>query len=106
LIGTQGVGSKNIYNSAEKPASTTSYTFNSLPLTGATIYVRLTSILNGTGLPDYSFTPQLAPSPPAIPVHSPVQAPLHLVCQHRAGVSATISGSDQGVVPTTFITSA
>jgi hypothetical protein len=57
LIGTQGVGSKNIYNSAEKPASTTSYTFNSLPLTGATIYVRLTSILNGTWVShDYQFT--------------------------------------------------
>jgi hypothetical protein len=57
LIGTQGVGSKNLYNSQQKPASTTSYTFNGLPLTGATIYVRLTSNLNGTWVSkDYQFT--------------------------------------------------
>jgi hypothetical protein len=57
LIGTQGVGSKNLYNSEEKPASTTSYTFNGLPLTGATIYVRLTSNLNGAWVShDYQFT--------------------------------------------------
>jgi hypothetical protein len=55
LIGTTGVGSKNLYNSA--PKAGLSYTFNGLPLTGVPIYVRLFSVLNGTWVSnDYQFT--------------------------------------------------
>jgi hypothetical protein len=57
LIGTQGVGSNNLYNSAPKSSSTATYTFTRMPLTGATIYVRLTSVINGTWVSnDYQYT--------------------------------------------------
>jgi hypothetical protein len=46
-IGTTS-GGNDIYNSAEKPASTTSYTFTQLPTNGQPVYVRLTTNFNGT----------------------------------------------------------
>jgi hypothetical protein len=55
LIGSTGVGSNNIYNSAEKTA--TSYTFTSMPTNGETIYVRLTTNYSGTWVHnDYTYT--------------------------------------------------
>jgi hypothetical protein len=54
LIGSTGVGSNNIYNSALKTVTT--YTFASMPVNGETIYVRLTTNFNGTWLSkDYTF---------------------------------------------------
>jgi sugar lactone lactonase YvrE len=54
-IGSTGVGSNNIYNSAEKTG--TSYTFNGLPTNGETLYVRLTTNYNGTWVHnDYTYT--------------------------------------------------
>jgi hypothetical protein len=56
-IGTQGVGSRDLYNSEEKPTSVTSYTFTALPLTGIPIYVRLITNINGTWVSnDYQYT--------------------------------------------------
>jgi len=47
----------DLYYSAEKPSSTTSYTFNNLPAGGQTIYVRLITNINGTWVHnDYQFT--------------------------------------------------
>jgi len=55
LIGSTGVGSNNIYNSAEK--TVTSYTFTSMPMNGETIYVRLTTNYSGTWVhKDYTYT--------------------------------------------------
>jgi hypothetical protein len=54
-IGSTGVGSNNLYNSAEK--TVTSYTFNSLPTNGEPIYVRLTTNFNGIWAhTDYAYT--------------------------------------------------
>jgi uncharacterized repeat protein (TIGR03803 family) len=54
-IGSTGVGSNNIYNSA--PKTVTSYTFNSMPMNGETIYVRLTTNYSGTWVhKDYTYT--------------------------------------------------
>jgi hypothetical protein len=54
-IGSTGVGSNNLYGSAEK--TVTSYTFTSMPTNGETIYVRLITNFNGTWLSnDYSYT--------------------------------------------------
>ena len=54
-IGSTGAGSNNLYNSAEK--TVTSYTFNSLPTNGETIYVRLTTNFNGIWAhTDYTYT--------------------------------------------------
>ena len=54
-IGSTGVGSDNIYNSAQK--TVTSYTFNSMPTNGETIYVRLTTNYNGPWVHlDYTYT--------------------------------------------------
>lgn len=53
-IGSTGVGSNNIYNSAEK--TVTSYTFNSMPTNGETIYVRLTTNYSGNWVhADYTY---------------------------------------------------
>jgi hypothetical protein len=58
-LGTTGVGSENVLNSAEYPTSTTSVSLNSLPVNGSTIYVRLFTNYNGTHLDkDYVFTAQ------------------------------------------------
>ena len=55
LIGSTGVGSNNLYNSAEKTG--TSYTFNSMPTNGGTIYVRLITNFSGTWVHnDYTYT--------------------------------------------------
>jgi hypothetical protein len=54
-IGSQGVGSNDIYNSAEKTVTT--YTFTRVPTNGETIYVRLTTNYNGTWVHnDYTYT--------------------------------------------------
>jgi hypothetical protein len=54
-IGSTGVGSNNIYNSAEKTGTT--YTFSPLPANGEKIYVRLITNFNGTWVSnDYSYT--------------------------------------------------
>jgi hypothetical protein len=54
-IGTTGVGSSNLYYSA--PKTGTSYTFNSMPINGETIYVRLITNLSGTWVSnDYTYT--------------------------------------------------
>jgi hypothetical protein len=55
LIGSTGIGSDNIYNSAQK--TVTSYTFNGMPTNGEKIYVRLTTNFNGIWLSnDYTYT--------------------------------------------------
>jgi hypothetical protein len=54
-IGSTGVGSNNLYNSAEKTG--TSYSFNSMPTNGETVYVRLTTNYGGTWVHnDYIYT--------------------------------------------------
>jgi hypothetical protein len=54
-IGSTGVGSNNVYDSAEKTG--TSYTFNSMPTNGQTVYVRLITNYNGTWVHnDYTYT--------------------------------------------------
>jgi hypothetical protein len=54
-IGSTGVGSDNIYNSAEK--TVTSYTFNGMPTNGETIYIRLITNYNGSWVhADYTYT--------------------------------------------------
>jgi len=54
-IGSTGVGSDNIYNSAEK--TVTSFTFNGMPTNGETIYVRLITNYNGAWVhADYTYT--------------------------------------------------
>ena len=54
-IGSTGVGSNNIYNSAEK--TVTSYSFTAMPTNGETIYVRLTTNYSGTWVhKDYTYT--------------------------------------------------
>jgi len=56
-LGTTGVGSQNLLNSTEYPASTTSVVLNGLPLNGETIYARVFTDYNGTHLyKDYTFT--------------------------------------------------
>jgi len=61
LIGTTGVGSNNLYNSA--PKTVTSYTFNGMPTNGETIYVRLTTNFSGTWLSkDYIFKAEAIPA--------------------------------------------
>jgi len=61
LIGSTGVGSNNLYNSA--PKTVTSYTFNGMPTNGETIYVRLTTNFNGTWLSkDYTFKAEAIPA--------------------------------------------
>ena len=53
-IGTIGVGSNDIYNSAEKTAN--SYTFPAMPTNGETIYVRLITNFSGTWVShDYTY---------------------------------------------------
>jgi sugar lactone lactonase YvrE len=54
-IGSTGVGSNDIYNSAEKTVTT--YTFTHMPTNGETIYVRLITNYNGTWVHnDYTYT--------------------------------------------------
>ena len=56
-LGTTGVGSINLLNSAEYPTSTTSVTVNNLPVNGKPIYARIFTDYNGTHLnEDYVFT--------------------------------------------------
>jgi len=56
-LGTTGVGSENILNSAEYPTSTTSVAVNNLPVAGGTIYARVFTDYNGTHLyQDYTLT--------------------------------------------------
>jgi len=56
-LGTTGVGSENLVNSAEYSTSTTSVALTGLPLTGVTIYARIFTDYNGTHLyKDYVFT--------------------------------------------------
>jgi len=56
-LGTTGVGSLNVLNSAEYSTSTTSVTVSNLPLTGGTLYARVFTDYNGTHLyKDYTFT--------------------------------------------------
>jgi len=60
-IGSTGVGSNNIYNSAPKAA--TSYTFTAMPTNGETIYVRLITNLSGTWRStDYTFRAAIPPA--------------------------------------------
>jgi uncharacterized protein YxeA len=67
LIGSTGVGSNNIYNSA--PKTVTAYTFTAMPINGETIYVRLVTNLSGTWLDkDYTFKA----AAPAAQISSPV----------------------------------
>jgi len=47
-MGTTGVGSMNLLNSAEYSTSTKSATVNNLPVNGATIYARMFTDYNGT----------------------------------------------------------
>jgi hypothetical protein len=55
FLGTTGVGSKDLYDSGQQPA--TSATFNKLPTDGATIYVRLYTGYNSTLVyNDYTYT--------------------------------------------------
>lgn len=55
LIGSTGVGSNNLYNSA--PKEVTSYTFNGMPINGETIYVRLITNYSGVWVSsDYTYT--------------------------------------------------
>ena len=55
-IGSTGVGSDNILNSAEYSTSTDSVTVSDLPLAGGTIYVRLFTDYNGTHVyQDYTY---------------------------------------------------
>ena len=54
-IGSTGVGSNNIYNSALK--TSTAYTYTAMPTNGETIYVRLTTNYSGTwASSDYTYT--------------------------------------------------
>jgi hypothetical protein len=54
-LGTTGVGSNNLYQTGHITTMTT--TVPSLPSTGATVYVRLLSLINGTWqYKDYTFT--------------------------------------------------
>ena len=54
-IGSTGVGSDNVYNSAEK--TVTSYTFTRMPTNGEAIYVRLTTNFSGNWVHnDYTYT--------------------------------------------------
>ena len=56
-LGSTGVGSENLLNSAEYPTSTTSVTVNNLPVNGGTIYARVYTDYKGTHLyKDYTFT--------------------------------------------------
>ena len=56
-LGTTGVGSDNLLNSAEYSSTATSVTVNGLPVNGETIYARLFTDFNGTHLyKDYTFT--------------------------------------------------
>jgi hypothetical protein len=53
-IGTAGVGSNNIYNSAQKSVNT--YTFSAMPTSGGVIYVRLITNYNGVWVSkDYTY---------------------------------------------------
>ena len=55
-LGTTGVGSDNLLNSAEYSGTTASVTINSLPVNGETIYARLFTDYNGTHVHvDYTF---------------------------------------------------
>jgi serine protease len=57
FLGTTGVGSKNLFDSNEQKA--TSSTFNSLPTNGATIYARVYAIYNGVLVfNDYTYKAQ------------------------------------------------
>jgi len=56
-IGSTGVGSDNLLNSAEYTTATTSVTVSDLPANGTAIYVRVFTDYNGTHLyQDYQFT--------------------------------------------------
>ena len=56
-IGTTAPWSNDIYNSAEKSASTTSYTFPHMPTNGETIHVRLYTVYGATWIPnDFTYT--------------------------------------------------
>jgi hypothetical protein len=67
-LGSTGVGSDNLLNSAEYNSTTLSATIASLPVTGETIYARIVTDYNGTHVTkDYTFTAakQAALSSPA-----------------------------------------
>ena len=56
-LGTTGVGSENLLNSAEYPTSQTSVTVNNMPTTGGTVYARVFTDYNGVHeYQDYTFT--------------------------------------------------
>jgi len=56
-LGSTGVGSDNLLNSAEYSTSTTSATVNNLPVTGGTIYARVFTDYNGVHIyKDYTYT--------------------------------------------------
>jgi len=56
-LGTTGVGSMNLLNSAEYSTSTLSVTVNNLPVTGGTVYARIYTDYNGVHVyQDYTFT--------------------------------------------------
>jgi hypothetical protein len=56
-IGTTAPWSNDIYNSEEKAATTTSYTFTHMPTNGETIYVRLYTVYGATWIPnDFTYT--------------------------------------------------
>jgi serine protease len=64
-LGTTGVGSSNLYSSGHIVATTA--TVNNLPTTGATIYARLLSYINGAWeYADYTYTEATLTGTPAV----------------------------------------
>jgi N-acetylneuraminic acid mutarotase len=63
-VGSTGVGSNNVYQTGH--ITTTSTTATNLPTTGATLYVRLLSLINGSWqYLDYTFTEAMPAGTPA-----------------------------------------
>jgi len=56
-LGTTGVGSSNLLNSTEYPATQTSVTVTNMPTTGVKVYARVSTDYNGTRVSqDYTYT--------------------------------------------------
>jgi hypothetical protein len=91
-LGTTGPGSKDVYNASE--ATTTALTtgvINNIPTTGATLYARLYSKINGAWqYSDYTYTESLPPAPAVL--LSPTPGSL------LTGTSATFTWSRGGCV--------
>jgi len=69
MVGTTGPASSNVYNSGFTVATAETVT---VPTTGATLYVRLRQLINGTWqAADYTYTEYGAPTPAAITSPAP-----------------------------------